>query len=276
MNEPLDKFDYLEPACPLSGGREFYYPEREAPAGQIPVGRILERVDALYDKNDASEAGRLLLYWREEARALRDARGELSIESELCGHFRKQGDRERGLRSVERALALTEELGQAELPSGATVLVNCATALHAFGELSRALPLYRRAEAVYLASLSPQDDRLGGLYNNMALTLADLGELEEAERAYLRALAVMARAEHGEAECAITQVNLAHLYERLSPERISAALTEASRLLSTPSLPRGGYYAFVLEKCAPSFRYFGREAEALAMEREARAIYEGA
>ncbi|MBE6599718.1 MAG: tetratricopeptide repeat protein [Ruminococcaceae bacterium] len=263
----IDKFDYEEPVCPLSCGK---------PAGTIPVSRIIEKADGFFDRNDYGEAGRLLTYWRGEARALGDARGELAMENELVGYYRKQNDKENGLASVRRALFLTEKLGQGENASGATVLLNCATAYKAFGRPSEAMELYRRAEKIYKRVLEPNDTRFGGLYNNMALALADLLREDEAERAYFAALAVMEKAPDGEAERAITYVNLAHMYEKFGKaEKISECMERAYALLKSQSVPHNGYYAFVLEKCAPSFGYFGNVEAYNEFKKESERIYAG-
>ncbi len=272
----LKEFDYKEPPCPLSGGKEFYYPDEGAPLGRIPVGRVIEKVDALFDKNDYTAAGKLLVYWKNEAVILRDKHGELAVESELVGYYRKQGDKDRGLASVERALVLVEELHQEDFASGATVLINCATAYNAFGMAERGLPLYRRAEEIYRKVLEATDPRFGGLYNNMALTLADLGDLEGAENAYRHALSVMEQVPGGEAESAITYINLAHLYERSqAAEKIDGCLKKALELLESPHLPHNGYYAFVLEKCAPSFAHFGHTVICEKLKKESERIYAG-
>ncbi len=272
----IEKFDYAEPACPLCGGKDFYNPNKGGPQGSIPISRIIDKVDGLLDKNDYAQAGRLLVSWRDEAIALQDKRGELSMESELVGYYRKQNDRERGLASVERALSLIEELSQGELASGATIFINCATAYKAFGLTEKALPLYRRAEQVYRKHLSPEDERLGGLYNNMALALVDLSRYDEAEEAYRASLGVMAHAPQGEAECAITYVNLAHMYETWGKrDQIEGCMRMAYALLQSDTLPHNGYYAFVLEKCAPSFGYFGDVAAYEQLKQEAERIYEG-
>lgn len=270
----IDKFDYEEPVCPLKGGKAFYYPESGVPLGRIPVARIIEKVDALFGKNDYVEAGRVLVYWKTEAMALKDKSGELAMESELVGYYRKQNDRENGLASAARALALTDELGQADMASGATVFINCATAYKAFGMAEEALPLYRRAEQVYRRVLPSSDARYGGLYNNMALALVDLERYEEAEAAYRSALAVMERVPQGEAECAITYINLAHMYEVCGKESdIKGCMAKAYELLQSDNLPHDGYYAFVLEKCAPSFGYFGDTAIYEALKKESENIY---
>ncbi len=272
----IDEFDYKEPRCPLSGGKEFYYPQQDAPLGRIPVDRVIAKVDALFGRNDYAEAGRLLVYWRGEAVALRDKRGELAMESELVGYYRKQGDKAHGLASVARAIALTEELEQGEMASGATIFINCATAYKAFDMVEDAMPLYRRAEEIYKRVLDKGDTRFGALYNNMALALVDLESFDEAEAAYLAALSVMECIRGGEAEAAITYINLAHMYEACArEEKINACMQKAYALLQSEHLPRDGYYAFVLEKCAPSFGYFGDTVAYEEMKRESERIYAG-
>ncbi len=272
----IDKFDYLEPACPLSGGKAFYAPQAGDPLGRIPVSRILDKVDSLFAENDYPAAGKLLTYWREEAVALRDLSGELSVESELVGYYRKQNDREKGLVSVARALELVAELGQSEMTSGATIYINCATAYKAFGMADKALPLFEQAESVYRKKLPPDDPRLGGLYNNMALALVDLNRFDEAAEAYASALSVMEKVPQGEAECAITYINLAYLQDHLSQGQAALeSMEKAYQLLQSSHLPHDGYYAFVLEKCAPAFRDFGNEEAYVQMKKESDRIYAG-
>ncbi len=270
----IDEFDYLEPTCPLCGGSDFYDPKPDSPLGRIPVDRVIDRVDSLLDKNNYPEAGRLLEYWKAEAVSLKDLRGELAIENELVGFYRKQGNAPKGLSSVGRALELVNALNQSDLPAGATVILNCATAYKAFGRAEEAMPLYTHAEAVYKSSLEPNDARFGGLYNNMALALCDLKRFEEAEAAYFTALEVMANVPGGQAECAITKINLAHMYEAWGKtERIPGCLADAIDLLESPELTHNGYYAFVLEKCAPSFGYFGFAEACEYYKKESEEIY---
>ena len=70
-----------------------------------------------------------------------------------------------------------------------------------------------------------------------------------------------------------TWLNLADTYrEKLGGEEAEKitgdCLDRAAALLDTPTLPRNGYYAFVCDKCAPVFGFYGyfRE-EALLRER---------
>ena len=275
----LDPFDYKEPSCATCGGREFYDPDPEEPEGHIPVDRIIRKLDGLFDKNDMDEAGRLLEHWQKEAVALRDRRGELAITSELIGYFRKTGAREKALACVERGVELVDALGLSESVSGATILLNAATTLKAFDLAKDALPLYDRAEAVYEKALAPDDARRGGFLNNKALALSDLGQFEQAESCFLRAVEIMRKVKNGEPDLAVTYVNLAHLYEDWLEEpeqKIRACLDRALELLDRPEVPRNGYYAFVCNKCAPSFGYFGYFLADKDLKQRAESIYAGA
>ncbi len=254
---------------------DFEKPKNDAPLGRIPVSRVIDKIDSLFEKNNYEEAGRLLCYWRDEAAALRDREGELAVVNELVGFYRKQNDKEKGLAAVSRALSLAQELEQTEMASGATVLINCATAYKAFGMAEESMPLYRRAEEIYTKALSSKDTRMGALYNNMALALVDIGDIEGAKRAYLSALEVMESYPDTKGEAAITYINLAHMYEsRENIEKIRECMEKAFELLKAPELIHNGYYAFILEKCAPSFEYFGYTDIAKELKGEARSIYE--
>jgi hypothetical protein len=58
-------------------------------------------------------------------------------------------------------------------------------------------------------------------------------------------------------------------------KKINHYLDTALALLNTPSVPRDGYYAFVCEKCAPTFRYYGYFLDGEDLETRAGQIYEG-
>ena len=163
--------------------------------------------------------------------------------------------------------------------SGATALVNAGTVYKAFSMPEKSLPLFERALPVYESELAPGDWRLGGLYNNMALTLADLKRWDEAEGYYQKALDNMRLTENGEAEQAVTWLNLADLYGARdgiedAAERIDGCLETALALLDAPTLPRDGDYAYYCRTCAPTFRYYGRFADANDLEKRAEDIYE--
>ena len=66
-----------------------------------------------------------------------------------------------------------------------------------------------------------------------------------------------------------------------SAKSASVAVTEDKKIISqfyinTESLPRDGYYAFVCEKCAPVFGYYGYFLTEQELNRRAREIYDRA
>jgi len=149
----------------------------------------------------------------------------------------------------------------------------------AFGHYQGSYDLFEQARVNYEKNLCPDDDRLGGLYNNMGLTLVALERFGEAYRCFQKALDVMARQENGALEQAITYLNMASAAEaEHGPEKAEAKIEQylelAEKLLNTPDIPRNGYYAFVCEKCAPTFDYYGWFACAAELNRKAREIYE--
>ena len=91
----------------------------------------------------------------------------------------------------------------------------------------------------------------------------------------------MKKAVRGNIEMAITYLNMASLTESEKGlldgcEEIEECILKAKDLLEKSSKDTDGYYAFVCEKCASSFGYFGHfDYEKELLER-ARKIYERA
>ncbi len=266
--------DYREPVCPFNT-EQWTEPERH-----IPVDRIIRRLDEELTRGDFAAGEKLLAYWLKEAQMGRDERGEFSVRNELMGLSRKLGHKDDAYGHAERALEIIDRLDIGETVSAATAYINAATVYKAFGEAERAVPLFERARAVYEKELAGDDGRLGGLYNNMALALADLKRYREADGLYRKALSVMEKTEHGEIGQAITWLNIASAAaaERGLDARdeIAAALDKAAALFDAPELTWDGDYAFACEKCAPVFGGFGyADVEKDLLERAAE-IHEGA
>ena len=272
----VERDEYEEKRCLLS----MTDPEdRKANAERIPIRHVIDKLDRALARGDYDEGIRLLDYWIREARATGDLDGELSVQSEMMGLSRRVNDRERGSASVERGLELLEKSGLSETVSGATILLNAATTKKHFGDAAGAIPLYRRAEEVYLARLSPDDERLGGLFNNYALSLAEIGEREQAESYFTRALVLMdSLGAAGRTGVAVTSVNLADFYNAGNDpdkdEKINATLERAWEALDAPDCPRDGEYAFVASKCAPAFSYYGWFFVASELEKRMNEIHE--
>lgn len=271
----IDPFDYKEPACATCGGKEFYASEADAPKGRIPVKRVIEKVDEAFNSNDLAEAGRLLEFWQSEAVSLKDKSGELSVTDELIGYYRKTNEAEKGLKAVERALALLKELSLEKTVSGATIILNAATTMKAFGKSQEALPLYEAAEETLEKLLEEKDVLLAGLYNNKALALAETDRAAEAEMYYKKAISVMDAAENGRLDEAVSYVNLATLYYRQGEEKskITDCMFRAYELLTDERNEKNGYYAFVLSKCAPAFGEAGYTKIEKELSEESERIY---
>ena len=270
---PLRPEEYLEPDCPLCGS-----PAGVQPYGRpVPQQRILAKLDDYMSRRDYAGAERHLQYWLEEARQLGDLRGELMLRGELVGHYRKTGDKEKALFHGEAALKLLDAMDFGGTLTAGTTCVNVATALNAFGEYERAMSLFERARSIYEAGEAPPR-LLGGLYNNLALNCAALGRWDQADTLYDMAMDCMARETNGQLEQAMTCLNRANLVEardgmEAGEGRVFALLEQALALLDDPALPRDGYYAFVLEKCAPTFDYYGWFLDAQRLKDEAERIY---
>ncbi len=64
-------------------------------AGEIPVSRVIDKLDQCFETNDLDAAASHLEYWQREAEALFDRRGELSVVNEMLGLYRKCQEREK-------------------------------------------------------------------------------------------------------------------------------------------------------------------------------------
>lgn len=265
--------DYQEPVCVLCMDPSAHM--------KVPQDRIIQKLDEYMSKRDFPAAERHLLYWLKEAELGKDERGELMLRNELVGYYRKMSDRDHAIRSGEKALSLIEKLGFGNTISAGTTYVNCATAYNAFGDNEKALELFKKAKSIYESSEFKKPELLGGLYNNMALTYVALNQFREAQGLFQKAIEEMRNVENGEPEQAITYLNMANAVEKeigmeAGEETIFDCLDKAQVLLDTPSVPRNGYYAFVCEKCAPTFGYYGYFVFCNILEQRAREIYERA
>ena len=271
----LQPEDYREPRCLL--GMETYGDGEQVKP--VPQKRIMEKLDEYMSRRDYEGAGRHLQYWLEEARLGGDRGGELMIRNELAGYFRKMGERQGAFENADRALRLTEELDMEGTVSAATTYINAATVFSAFGEPEKALPFFEKAREICESRKETDLSFLGGLYNNMGLCCTALGRYAEAETLYQNALEVMERVPGGSLEQAITLLNMADAAAaqygmEQAEKQINTYLDRAAALFDREDLRRDGYYAFVCEKCVPSFSYYGYFLTAEELEKRAEEIYE--
>ena len=270
----LEREDYMDPQCVLCGK-----PGETEPVQPVPIGRIMDRLREYEDRSDWPAAERHLNYWLEEAVTANDGRGQLTLNNELMGFYRKQGNKDKAVAHALKANELVEKLDMADTTVAGTTWVNSGTVMEAFGDPVGGLDYFEKARANYEKNLPADDARLGGLYNNMALALTSCGRYRECREMFRKALDVMEKQKGGEPEQAITWLNMADALEaELGPEGAAeytdGYLDRAAELLDAESIPRDGYYAFVCEKCAPVFGHYGYFALEAELKRRAQEIHE--
>lgn len=238
--------------------------------------KILNTLDSFLHKNDYASAEKYLLSCLDNALSEKDGATQILLRNELMGLYRKVGKRDEALFTVEAVLEKIKEMGVSEQIGSATTYLNSATVYKAFGFPDKSISLFEKAREIYESSLPADDERLGGLYNNMALTLVDLKRFDEAKVLNEKAISVM---KNKPLEIAITYLNMANAVEAEkgileAHQEIEEYLKKAKELLEGYE-NRDGYYAFVCEKCASVFGYFGDFLYDEELKNRARRIYEG-
>ena len=244
----------------------------------ISTERILNKLDELLGRNDYESAEKHLLYWLDEAENAGDKRATLLVKNELAGLYRKLSRKDDALKVVSSLIDLINEMGIENNVGAATTFINAATVYKAFDYPQKSLTLFEKARVIYEENLPENDERFGGLFNNMALTLVDLKRFNEAYELYDKAVSVMSKNEDGDLEVAITYLNIASAKEtELGAEEsdlvIREYLEKAIEILDKHE-NKDGYYAFVCEKCASVFGYFGYFLYKKDLEERVRKIYE--
>ena len=251
--------DHNEFCCIFDASQYTGAPDTEPCPRAVDVPEAVRQLDALYNAGREDEAEDYLEGLLAKARDAGDWRAELSLLSELLGQYRRSMHEKKALRAVNDALALIRTHRMGRTLSGATVMLNAATTLKCFGRAAESVPIFTHAARIYAETLDPGDYRFAGLYNNMALSYDDLGDIEAAERFFHRALKIIEKTERPGNDCAVTWCNLAELYGKRDAEdaRIEACLDKAWECLTDPALPLDGYHAFTLSKCIPAFDRYG-------------------
>lgn len=267
--------DYKESRCCFDISMYTGVPDSSPCPRSMDVPSFIARLDALYAHGREQEAGAVLDEALEKAAKLGDWRSELSLLGEQCGQCRRSGEREKALRAIERIFDIIKERHMGFTVSAATTLLNAATTMKCFGLAKNSIPVFEHVCRVYSQNLDPHDYRFAGLYNNMALSCADVGDYAQAEALYKAAMSVIEKCEKPQNELAVSLCNLAELYYSVDAEdeRVNSCMEKAWEYLNDPSLPRDGYHAFTASKCAPSFDYFGYFLYARDLKERAVEIY---
>lgn len=251
----------------------------ENKSNQLNIQDIIKTLDNLLSKNDYNSACDFLESSIIDAQKIDDSKSLFTLYNECIGIYRKIGEKDKCYFYCSKALEATEKLKLSESISGATTFINCATAFKAFGEAEKGVSFFEKAKRIYEEKLSPNDKSLAGLYNNFALTLVDLKSFDEAISLYEKAISVLKAYEEAQPEAAISYLNMANAVEakeglESSCEKIDSLLDIATEILDASQKENDGNYAFVCEKCASTFGYYGRFFYEAELKERARKIYE--
>lgn len=246
---------------------------------EINIQAIIKKLDDILSRNDYNSACDFLERSIVEAQNINDLKALFTLYNECIGIYRKIGEKEKCYFYCNEALDVTEKLKLSENVSGATTFINCATAFKAFGEAEKGISFFEKAKKIYEEKLSPNDKRLAGLYNNFALALTDLKRFDEAIDLYEKAISVLKSYEETQPETAISYLNMANTVEAKDGlenacEKIDTFLDKAIEILDKSLVKNDGNYAFVCEKCASTFGYYGRFFYEAELKERAREIYE--
>lgn len=246
----------------------------------IPAETILNRLDALLQRNSYTEAKQHLLYWLSEAEKIEDGKGKLLLYNELMGLCRKLGEKEAAISYAEKALHQIQVMEIEQNVGAATTYLNCGTVFKAFNKAEQSIPYFEKAKTIYEKNLTPDDSRLAGLYNNMALALVDIRQFDTAITFYQNAITTLEMQQNTQPEQAITYLNMATAAEMQfgleeGEKIISDHIQTAWILLESCKERTDGNYAFVCEKCATVFGYYGYFDYESKLTDRYRRIYEG-
>lgn len=245
----------------------------------INITNLITELDNILSRNDYNSARNFLEKWVEISQNQNDKKALFSLCNECIGLYRKIGDRDNCYKYCEKALDLLKDLDVENTVTGATAYINCATAYKAFGEAENSIPLFEKAVHLYENLLPKNDRRLAGLYNNFALSLVDLKEYKNAIEFYKKAINVLDKNPKFNLEQAVSYLNMANAVEAQKGlenacEEIDILLDKAQNVLDENYSETDGNYAFVCEKCAPTFSYYGRFLYENELKERARVIYE--
>ena len=247
------------------------------PAERINVGRFLTKLDGFLNTNDMSGAERCLDYWAEEAAALGDKRGLLTVTNEQIGFYRRLGDKDKAVVACEKALQLLAELDVEGTVSGETVAVNIATTLGAYGMFDRAMAVFAHVDDAFRRNNATDSYEYAAFVNNLASTQYLCGMYDKAESNLMRAVELLRKEGNHLYDIAVSMCLLAELYRKKynDTQKSLQVLDEAWTVLCDENIVRDGNYAFALTKCYPVFAEFGLDMQAEALKEIAAEIYGG-
>lgn len=241
------------------------------------IPELLRTIDSLKSSGKIAQAVQYAENAFEQAEAGGNSAAALTVLNELLGLYRHCGTTETALNAADKAVKMVSRLRPDKI-SGATILLNAATTMSAFGRHKAALEVFVSVRELYSESLDPGDYRLAGLYNNMAFALKEDGNVSEAETFFLKADRILENIPGTENDRSVTLCSLAELKNAADPfsEAAGENIELAWENLNKPSLPHDAYHAFTIEKCLPCFDSLGFFSYAAALRDRMEEINERA
>jgi serine/threonine-protein kinase len=187
-------------------------------------------------------------------------------------------DPDRALENAERALELGRAAHGEQHANTGVYTLGYANAMHMAGRTEASIPVYRQGIAILEQTLGPDHTSVLSARNNLALRLADVGDLAGAD-AILRDLLRLRVEQRGEeaAETGRALQNLAAIVERQERFVEADSLLERAHAAFVASLPAGHYLtAFPLLTRSGIQLQLGDHAAAARTARQVTGILEAA
>lgn len=247
---------------------------------KVDISRFLQKLDSCFNQNDLESAEKCISFWENEAINAKDDRALLTILNESLGVYRRVNNEEKAIIAIEKSKKLISILNLEDNISGVTIYVNMATDYTHFGKVDAALMLYEKAKSIYKKNGKIKTYEYASLLNNCAGALSSIRKYNESEKYYLEAIDVLKQVGNRDAEIALSLTMLSHVIfdkndkpDDETYEKVESLLDEAIKFLNSDKIIRDGNFAFILTKCAPSFKYFKRPLIANEMMKLANEIY---
>lgn len=244
---------------------------------KIELMRYVGNLETYESHQEYDKAEALIAEGVAEAKELGDYMGELALHNEAMIYFKKRSNREKALEHADAAVALINDPKLDTKQGETTICINAANVYAAFEKKEEALFLFVKAIDLYEELFSANDPRLANMYNNIALSMAKLGEYGAALELYQKALLIIQNKKEGELEQALTHINIACMfrdqYGDTRPELIEERVKTVDVLLRSGGLVHDSYYATVCQKCAGAVDYLGYKEMAEGLLNQAGRIF---
>ena len=180
-------------------------------SGNTSIESKLKHLDDLYAQNKIDEAERFLQ--REINDDNNPILAKISLNNELMGIYRNKGNKDACMKQVMQQMVwMADSAGALDPVSEATLYLNIANAYQAFDMLEDSYDILCMVEEKYNSTPDREDFHMASLYNNKAVVLIKLNDLDQAEVYFKMALKILKTLREAEDEIAVTYQNLSNIY----------------------------------------------------------------